>query len=68
MVYGANGQSQMYVYHHEEDESTFQLVDTSRPQRPIHYKPKGRQMQVCKRNAYLYTYSLSLLSLALPIL
>ena len=45
-AYGAGGQSQMYVYHHEEDESTYRLVDTSRPQRPIHHKPRGRLMQV----------------------
>ena len=45
-AYGAGGQSQMYVYHHEEDESTFRLVDTSKPQRPMHQKPRGRQMQV----------------------
>ena len=32
-VYGA-GQS--YVYRHEQDESTFKLVDTSRPQRPMY--------------------------------
>ena len=45
-AYGGGGQSQMYIYHHEEDESTFKLVDTAKPQRPMHQKPRGRQMQV----------------------
>lgn len=41
----------MYIYHHEEDESTFQLVDSSRPQRTLHHKPRGRQMQVNLKRA-----------------
>ena len=47
-VYGAGGQSQTYVYRHEQDESTFQLVDTSRPQRSMYRRrPGGMQVCVC---------------------
>ena len=46
-AYGSGGQSQAYIYHHEDDDSTFRLVDSSRPQqRTLHHKPRGRQMQV----------------------
>ena len=31
-----------YAYYHEEDESSFQLVDTTRVQRPIYQR--GRRM------------------------
>jgi translation initiation factor 3 subunit D len=41
----AYGSGQMYTYYHEQDESSFHLVDSSRPQRTIHHKPRGRQMQ-----------------------
>ena len=58
-AYGSGGQSQMYTYFHEQDDSSFQLVDSSRPQRPLYNRPRGRQMQV----QYMYmqllcTYSL----------
>ena len=45
-AYGSGGQSQMYTYFHEQDDSSFQLVDSSRPQRPLYNRPRGRQMQV----------------------
>ncbi len=45
-AYGGGGQSQIYIYHHENDESSFKLVDTAKPHRPMHQKPRGRQMQV----------------------
>lgn len=38
--------SQMFSYYHEEDESSFQLVDTSRPQRPLYQRNKNRFGQV----------------------
>lgn len=34
--------SQMFSYYHEEDESSFQLVDTSRPQRPIYQRNRNK--------------------------
>lgn len=43
-VYGLGGQT--YVYHHEEDESSFQLVDTARVQKPQHQKTRARYNQV----------------------
>ena len=44
-VYGHGGQT--YLYHHEEDESSFQLVDTAKVQKPLYRK--GRRSQVCVR-------------------
>lgn len=38
----------MFSYYHEEDESSFQLVDTSRPQRPLYQRNKNRFGQVFK--------------------
>jgi len=43
-MYGLGGQT--YVYHHEEDESSFQLVDTARIQKPQHQKSRARYNQV----------------------
>ena len=43
-LYGGGGKE--YVYHHVEDESSFQLVDTSRLQRPVHQK-RTKYNQVC---------------------
>lgn len=40
------GQANPYSYYHDEDESTFQLVDTSRVQRPIYQKGRLRFTQV----------------------
>lgn len=39
-VYGLGGQ--MYTYQHGEDESTFQLVDTAKLQRPLYQKGRPR--------------------------
>lgn len=39
------GQANPYSYYHDEDESTFQLVDTSRVQRPIYQKGRLRFTQ-----------------------
>lgn len=36
------GQSNPYSYYHDEDESTFQLVDSSRVQRPIYQRGRVR--------------------------
>lgn len=36
----------MFSYYHEEDESSFQLVDTSRPQRPLYQRNRNRFGQV----------------------
>lgn len=36
------GQANPYSYYHDEDESTFQLVDTSRVQKPIYQKGRIR--------------------------
>lgn len=44
-VYGMGGKE--YIYHHAEDESSFQLVDTSRLQRPMHQKSRTKYNQVC---------------------
>ena len=43
-MYGLGGQT--YVYHHDEDESSFQLVDTARIQKPQHQKSRARYNQV----------------------
>ncbi|GFS09600.1 eukaryotic translation initiation factor 3 subunit D [Elysia marginata] len=40
----AFGGGSQYAYYHEEDESTFQLVDTSRVQKPV-YQRRGRLFQ-----------------------
>ena len=39
-------QSSVYSYYHDEDESSFQLVDTSRVQKPIYQRGKFRFNQV----------------------
>lgn len=44
-VYGLGGQT--YLYYHEEDESSFQLVDTTKVQKPLHQKGRPRFNQVC---------------------
>jgi hypothetical protein len=33
---------QQYAYYHEEDESSFQLVDTARTTRPMYGRGRGR--------------------------
>ena len=43
-VYGLGGQT--YTYHHDEDESTFQLVDTAKIQKPLYQKGRPRFNQV----------------------
>ena len=35
-----------YAYYHEEDESSFQLVDSSRVQKPVYQKNRNRYNQV----------------------
>ena len=42
----------MFSYYHEEDESSFQLVDTSRPQRPLYQRNKNRFGQVIVKSFY----------------
>lgn len=42
----------MFSYYHEEDESSFQLVDTSRPQRPLYQRNKNRFGQVFFKSFY----------------
>lgn len=46
--------SQMFSYYHEEDESSFQLVDTSRPQRPLYQRNRNRFGQVSYEDQSLY--------------
>lgn len=36
------GMTNQYAYYHEDDESTFQLVDTAKPQKPVYQR--GRRM------------------------
>ena len=43
-VYGLGGQE--YAYHHNEDESSFQLVDTTKTVRPPYQRNKMRLSQV----------------------
>ena len=43
-VYGGGGQT--YAYHHEEDESSFRLVDTARVQKPPHHTKRIKYSQV----------------------
>ena len=43
-VYGGGGQT--YVYHHEEDESSFRLVDTARVQKQPHHNKRIKYSQV----------------------
>ncbi len=43
-LYGLGGQT--YVYHHEEDESSFQLVDTQRVQKPQYRRTRFKFNQV----------------------
>ena len=40
------GQASQYAYYHEEDDSTFQLVDTQRVQKPIYQRGRMRFNQV----------------------
>ena len=40
------GGSNQYAYIHEEDESSFQLVDPSKVQKPIYQRGRGRFNQV----------------------
>ena len=44
-VYGHGRQT--YLYHHEEDESSFQLVDRTKVQKPLYLKGRPRFNQVC---------------------
>ena len=46
----------MYFYHHEEDESSFQLVDTARVQRPQHQRSRGRYNQVRLHHCSCFTF------------
>ncbi|XP_072022114.1 eukaryotic translation initiation factor 3 subunit D-like [Amphiura filiformis] len=39
------GSGQQYTYYHEQDESTFQLVDTSKTQKPIYLRNRMRFTQ-----------------------
>lgn len=41
------GGGSQYAYYHETDESSFHLVDTSRPQKPIYMRNRARFNQVC---------------------
>ena len=43
-LYGGGGQT--YVYHHEEDESSFRLVDTARVQKQPHHNKRIKYSQV----------------------
>lgn len=45
--------NQMFSYYHEEDESSFQLVDTSRPQRPLYQRNRNRFGQVSQSSVQL---------------
>ncbi|KAG8247958.1 Eukaryotic translation initiation factor 3 subunit D [Homalodisca vitripennis] len=40
-----HGSSSQYAYYHEEDESTFHLVDTTRIQKPPYQRGRFRQNQ-----------------------
>ena len=40
------GMSNQYAYYHEEDESTFQLVDTTKVQKPIYQRGRMKFNQV----------------------
>ena len=40
------GMANQYAYYHEEDESTFQLVDTSKVQKPIYQRGRMKFNQV----------------------
>lgn len=40
------GGGNQYAYYHEEDESSFHLVDTSRPQKPVYMRNRNRFNQV----------------------
>lgn len=42
------GGGSQYAYYHEEDESSFHLVDTSRPQKPVYMRNRARFNQVWK--------------------
>jgi len=46
----------MFSYYHEEDESSFQLVDTSRPQRPIYQRNRNKFGQV-RRTCEIQMYN-----------
>ncbi|CAN7978772.1 unnamed protein product [Ixodes persulcatus] len=39
------GSGTQYAYYHEEDESTFQLVDTARMHKPLHQRGRFRMNQ-----------------------
>ena len=36
------GMTSQYAYYHEDDENSFQLVDTAKPQKPVYQR--GRRM------------------------
>ena len=40
------GGSNQYAYYHDEDESSFQLVDSAKVQKPIYQRGRGRFNQV----------------------
>ena len=57
-VYGQGGQT--FVYHHEEDESSFQLVDTARIQKPQHQRSRGKYNQVSSKEKRIQSHVCSL--------
>lgn len=44
--YNSTFEGRQYAYYHEEDESSFQLVDTARVQRPIYQRGRRLFQQV----------------------
>ena len=46
------GMVNQYAYYHEEDDTTFQLVDTARVQKPIYQRGRIKFNQVCLRSFY----------------
>ena len=57
-MYGQGGQT--FVYHHEEDESSFQLVDTARIQKPQHQRSRGKYNQVGSKEKRIQSHVCSL--------
>ncbi len=46
------GMVNQYAYYHEEDDTTFQLVDTARVQKPIYQRGRIKFNQVCLKLLY----------------
>lgn len=52
--FGVQNQFNPYGYTHEEDESSFQLVDMTKVQRPAYQRGRGRYNNVSQSQTWLW--------------